>query len=222
MNNFHVGDKVKVIDFYDYEDSIFHDLENEYDEELVSNHFKQTGKVVGINNELETATIRFDDDKYITFPYDCLEKVSRELKKYDRVLYRNDNLEAWEIGLFNQMGVLGKNKNKYQIYKNKTLQKYCIPYDGNEELLGTIYSSLEEKEKMAIKPGDQVYFKKEMYDFQQYNDRSKVINIVQKMEECTTPNQIFGKVCTVFTVEIGSDKFFQTVCREWDLIKIQI
>ena len=57
-------------------------------------------------------------------------------KPFDRVLVRDSDTDRWRIGFFDYDGgdvnyrfnVIGRTNSKY---------RYCIPYEGNEELLGT-------------------------------------------------------------------------------------
>jgi hypothetical protein len=58
-----------------------------------------------------------------------------ELKPFDRVLVRDDCDEEWHIDFFE-----GMNKDKDYPYTYRclnSLRYHCIPYEGNEHLLGT-------------------------------------------------------------------------------------
>ena len=58
-----------------------------------------------------------------------------ELKPFDRVLVRDDCDEKWSIDFFE-----GMNKDKDEPYTYRCLNSlwyHCIPYEGNEHLLGT-------------------------------------------------------------------------------------
>lgn len=64
--------------------------------------------------------------------------MKQEFKPFDKVLVRDKITEPWEIGIFShhvQEGI-------YKYYCMKTCYRYCIPYEGNEHLLGTIDSPL--------------------------------------------------------------------------------
>lgn len=59
--------------------------------------------------------------------------MKQEFKPFDKVLVRDKITEPWEIGIFShhvQEGI-------YKYYCMKTCYRYCIPYEGNEYLLGT-------------------------------------------------------------------------------------
>ena len=58
-----------------------------------------------------------------------------EFKPFDRVLVRDDYDEEWHIDFFE-----GMNKDKDYPYTYRclnSLRYHCIPYEGNEHLLGT-------------------------------------------------------------------------------------
>lgn len=54
-----------------------------------------------------------------------------ELKPFDKVLVRDTKSDYWRASLFSH---IDKNGNHYCIWAN---WHYCIPYEGNEHLLGT-------------------------------------------------------------------------------------
>jgi hypothetical protein len=54
-----------------------------------------------------------------------------ELKPFDRVLVRDSKSDNWRANLF---GNIGKDGYYRCVYANWV---YCIPYAGNEHLLGT-------------------------------------------------------------------------------------
>jgi hypothetical protein len=58
-----------------------------------------------------------------------------EFKPFDRVLVRDEWDREWRIDFFERM-----NKDKDEVYRYRCLNahwRYCIPYEGNEHLLGT-------------------------------------------------------------------------------------
>lgn len=71
-----------------------------------------------------------------TFVVDCgrmtaVEKKAPDFKPYDRVLVRNRK-QSWKIDLFSHY-------EQFSIYNFRTLggyYEYCIPFDGNEHLVG--------------------------------------------------------------------------------------
>lgn len=61
---------------------------------------------------------------------------SSKLKKGQPVLVRNFDWDMWEIEVFNDMTIRPSiNKTFHQC--SKRIWRYCIPYEGNEHLLGT-------------------------------------------------------------------------------------
>lgn len=57
-----------------------------------------------------------------------------ELKPFDRVLCRDGVGKEWHIDLFESMQA---DNSKYNYKCMANIWKYCIPYEGNESLLGT-------------------------------------------------------------------------------------
>lgn len=68
----------------------------------------------------------------------CIEKIKEEckFKPFDRVLVRDDIEDLWEINFFSHKA----NKDEYGYRCLDCYYIYCIPYEGNEELLGTTNS----------------------------------------------------------------------------------
>ena len=63
----------------------------------------------------------------------CLEEIARkdrDFKAFDRVLVRDRNFDKWEADIFQEYG-----EYVYKCFRYKW--KQCIPYEGNEHLLGT-------------------------------------------------------------------------------------
>lgn len=54
-------------------------------------------------------------------------------KPFDKVLRRNSNIKIWTCDLFSHMAFNGE----YPYACITGYYKYCIPYEGNEELVGT-------------------------------------------------------------------------------------
>lgn len=72
-----------------------------------------------------------DDTKlFIEVPY-----TEHEFKPFDKVLVRNEDHEAWNARLYDvwfaELGLHGTQDNKEY--------KQCIPYEGNQDLVGTTY-----------------------------------------------------------------------------------
>lgn len=68
----------------------------------------------------------------------CIEDIKKEyqFKPFDRVLVRDDIEDLWEINFFSHKA----NKDEYGYRCPDCYYIYCIPYEGNEELLGTTKS----------------------------------------------------------------------------------
>lgn len=69
----------------------------------------------------------------LAFPYFVLEKVEKHkhhFKPFDKVLVRDTNNQEWQCNFFSH-----KNENSVHCTSLSWLQ--CIPYEGNEHLVGT-------------------------------------------------------------------------------------
>lgn len=81
--------------------------------------------------------ITFPDKKAInfTFPYFVLKKFNSQeapLKPFDKVLVKKEWDDKWKINLFSHIG------DSLSIYHClDDCYNYCIPYKGNEHLVGT-------------------------------------------------------------------------------------
>ena len=78
---------------------------------------------------LEKEGKRWDSDKKAIV--DLKPKV--ELKPFDKVLGRNEKDDVWEADLFSHY----REESQYPFRCIGFGRKYCIPYEGNEHLLGT-------------------------------------------------------------------------------------
>ena len=78
---------------------------------------------------------------------DCLKKLGIEvkpkceLKPFDKVLCRDDANYKWEVDIFRHIIEGDYEYNKYSCMSDTW--RYCIPYEGNEHLLGTTNSADE-------------------------------------------------------------------------------
>ena len=97
--------------------------------------------VVHSINEVTLASIKNKNKFYSTlikkgYIYDKKQHklVKQEFKPFDRVLVRDKDTDTWEADIY-----LGYNEeNKYCPYKCASMNyQFCIPYEGNEYLLGT-------------------------------------------------------------------------------------
>lgn len=86
---------------------------------------------ISVHNELREAT----EGEAITFQeaYTIWEKSKKQsaIKPFDKVLVRDSASDKWRANLF---GYIGKDGYYCCVYANWI---YCIPYEGNEHLLGT-------------------------------------------------------------------------------------
>lgn len=62
-----------------------------------------------------------------------IEKPKCEFKPFDKVLGRNEKDDVWEADLFSHY----REESQYPFWCIGFSRKYCIPYEGNEHLLGT-------------------------------------------------------------------------------------
>ena len=62
-----------------------------------------------------------------------IEKPKCEFKTFDKVLGRNEKDDVWEADLFSHY----RKESQYPFRCIGFSRKYCIPYEGNEHLLGT-------------------------------------------------------------------------------------
>lgn len=62
-----------------------------------------------------------------------IEKPKCEFKTFDKVLGRNEKDDVWEADLFSRY----REESQYPFRCIGFSRKYCIPYEGNEHLLGT-------------------------------------------------------------------------------------
>lgn len=58
-----------------------------------------------------------------------------EFKPFDKVLVRDSNMEEWQVDLFSHI-----KKADYNFIAVGSCWKQCIPFEGNEHLVGTSYS----------------------------------------------------------------------------------
>lgn len=65
--------------------------------------------------------------------YDDNIQPKPQFKPFDKVLVRDNNCSKWECDLFSH---LGDEKNVFVCISDWWYQ--CIPYEGNEDILGTI------------------------------------------------------------------------------------
>ena len=139
------GDIVHYL-FDDDETAIFKKSEKEYSE----TYFCYNGRnfTIGYNKRIcgdfriatEAEKQRlFDalkkDGKCWNAEKKCIEDIKKEyqFKPFDRVLVRDDIEDLWEINFFSHKA----NKDEYGYRCLDCYYIYCIPYEGNEELLGT-------------------------------------------------------------------------------------
>lgn len=68
-----------------------------------------------------------------TLELEKIKKIEKEsFKPFDKVLVRNDKVEKWRASLFSNI-----NNSCYSYTCINARYRYCIPYEGNEHLVGT-------------------------------------------------------------------------------------
>lgn len=87
------------------------------------------GDEIALNEALHIRNQSWDAEKKQIVDF----KTKVELKPFDKVLCRDEIDEEWHIDLFESMQTI--NKYNYKCVAN--IWKFCIPYKGNEHLLGT-------------------------------------------------------------------------------------
>lgn len=92
------------------------------------------GNIIKIGED--TIHVSFGEDGENYFPYFVLEKVEKpkhEFKPFDKVLVRDNLKENWRCNIYSHKD----NANLYHCTGKSNWWQYCIPYEGNEHLLGT-------------------------------------------------------------------------------------
>ena len=79
----------------------------------------------------------------------------QEFKAYDRVLVRDGDQERWQAAFYDQY--LTDNGAFFHHIIAGSYFTQCIPYEGNEHLLGTTDSYVPKPEPWKPKDGDQFY-----------------------------------------------------------------
>ena len=92
------------------------------------------------------------DDVYMFYPYFVLEKIEEvkpkhDFKTFDQVLVRNESSQEWLPTFF--IRLLEDKHYKYCKFEVMTggVYRYCIPYEGNEELAFTTNNPKNDNEK---------------------------------------------------------------------------
>lgn len=81
-------------------------------------------------NKMEKAGYRWNSE---TLELEKIKKIEKEsFKPFDKVLVRNDKVEKWRASLFSNI-----NTSCYSYTCINARYRYCIPYEGNEHLIGT-------------------------------------------------------------------------------------
>lgn len=95
--------------------------------------FDKDGKNMTAHKEptLFPSKTQRDWNKFGTNDQSTDQKPKIELKPFDKVLVRDSNYGKWECDIFNHI-----DDGIYNCFRSYWYQ--CIPYEGNEHLLGTI------------------------------------------------------------------------------------
>lgn len=73
------------------------------------------------------------------------EKPECSFKPYDKVLVRDEDMDSWKCDFFSHY--IYNNTPEYHYITISNCYKQCIPYEGNEHLVGTTDSPKEGGEK---------------------------------------------------------------------------
>lgn len=76
--------------------------------------------------------IKVDEILSIEIEKECI------FKPFDKVLVRDDSDDEWRAGIFSHIDT---KDSRYPFVTSHSIYKYCIPYKGNEDLIGTTKSS---------------------------------------------------------------------------------
>ncbi len=99
---------------------------------------KTVGNIYTVETALSCGTIilNVSPERY-SYPFFVLELLDKPevtvLKPFDHVLARDENDRSWEIDIYHE-------HDEKELFSNICLNncwKQCIPYEGNEHLLGT-------------------------------------------------------------------------------------
>ena len=137
-----VGDRVRLIRAASNEEdtwpNVWPDKANEW-----------VGKILKVReiSEVGIACYNPDSDDWLGFPYFVLEKVMEhkdkewevsyglKVKTGDPVLMRDNELRPWTYSVFSHKRSRGD--TPYPYYSAGIISAFCIPYKGNEHLVGT-------------------------------------------------------------------------------------
>lgn len=90
-------------------------------------------RLATVEEKLKLFNALEEDGKCWNSEKKCLEEIARkdrDFKAFDRVLVRDNNFDKWETDIFQEYG-------EYVYKCFRYMWKQCIPYEGNESLLGT-------------------------------------------------------------------------------------
>ena len=127
---FKVGDKVRV-------------RPNDTHSHFVKQYDNSIGKIVGTHHEYFVVIVKGAfQDQFLADELELVEETEKhEFKTFDRVLVRDEDTTAWTCAFFSHI----INSTASFLYAaNSFLWKQCIPYEGNEHLVGTTYKPTED------------------------------------------------------------------------------
>ena len=123
-----IGDTVKVIrKASDYEMG-WQTTWDPYMDQMIGNEYTVSEIVNGV----------YHLDDLCWFPFFVLEKIksakpAHDFKPFDKVLVRDGNDATWKVDLFSHF----KEVHAYKYHCIGNRWDLCIPYEGNEHLVGT-------------------------------------------------------------------------------------
>lgn len=104
----------------------------EYDNNKVIESFTEDGKLYSNYNDAECVLFPSKENRDWS-NFKVPKKEEYNFKPFDKVLVRDYNDDVWLISFFAYINTIGD--YKYQTISNA--YKQCIPFEGNEHLLGT-------------------------------------------------------------------------------------
>ena len=119
---FNVGDKVRV-------------RPNDTHSHFVKQYANSIGKIVGEHDGYFVVIVTGAfQGQFTAEELELVEETAKhEFKPFDKVLVRDEDTTAWTCAIFSHIN----NNASYLYAANSFLWKQCIPYEGNEHLLGT-------------------------------------------------------------------------------------
>ena len=137
--------------------------------------------------------------------------MEHQFKPFERVLVRDNDTSAWRGGLFSHIETWSGNRKVYCASGN--FWTYCIPYAGNEHLLGTADSPKMIREEP--KKGDVfLHFKGKYYYVLMLAHHSETDGIMVVYQALYGVNKICCRPLNMFMSEVDHEKY-PDVAQKW-------